>query len=238
MSSNEVSDEVVFQTRRSTRTRTPVDHFTFEKSNKTTRKRKLEENENENEDSDSDEPLIKKSSIEEKISNELVAKDLGNSFSDIYLNNLEQMSMSLKRLMVRSKALKKTLKNAQEIVDKNYVTATKNGEYLVTSSCGTKTYRVHSAPLSDRIHYMCNCGRQYDKGDRVSCKHIFATILMTLSSVSNLFFQVSTKQTVQDLHELCSLTESINIKKHTDDFDIQKNQQNAVSKSPIFMESV
>jgi hypothetical protein len=193
--------------RRSDRVSKPPVRFVFEEPKKRSRKRKRE---------DEDEVMSNfilpaKRRIAEGLTNEQVAKQVGKQFEEIFLESLQRAHLSPQRLQTRSAALRKTFRNATELMHNGNVTTTKNGEYLVTSSDGTKTYQVRSVPLADRLHFICDCGRQFGQGDRVTCKHIFAVIFMALNSVSTMFLQVSSHRTVQDMHELCKLAEQLDI---------------------------
>jgi hypothetical protein len=138
-------------------------------------------------------------------------------FQKMLSMTLESLDLSESRQETRSVALRQTLYQAMDLVVNNHVTTTKNGEYLVTSKEKDHTYQVRSVPLGEQLHFTCNCGRSFGIGDRVTCKHIFAVVMSTLNHVVSLFFQVSTKQSVQDMNDLCQLMSHVRMKKVFDD---------------------
>lgn len=134
-------------------------------------------------------------------------------FQELLSYTLENLDLSEERQETRAIALRQTIHHAIDLVRNNHVSTTKNGEYLVTSSEKDATYEVRSIPLGEQLHFTCNCGRTFQQGDRVTCKHIFAVVLSTLNHVVSLFFQISTKQTVQDMNDLCKLMSFVQMKK-------------------------
>ena len=134
-------------------------------------------------------------------------------FQELLSYTVENLDLSEERQETRSMALRQTINHAIDLVRNNHVSTLKNGEYLVTSAEKDSTYQVRSTPLGEQLHFTCNCGRSFQHGDRVTCKHIFAVVLSTLNHVISLFFQVSTKQTVKDMNDLCQLMSFVRMKK-------------------------
>lgn len=194
-------------TRRSERVRKKPERFDFTKyPPRKQRKKRKREVSVDMEDFES--PFQKPKKVEK--SNKTKAQDVANTFTELFLSSIDTMNASQTRL----DALRRSIRKASEMVLTGMVTATSNGDHLVTSSDRSQTYVVKSTPLAEKIHHTCNCGQRFGVGERVTCKHILAVIMSSLDSVIRMFFQISTRQSVEAVDEICKLAEKIGI---TDD---------------------
>lgn len=193
--------------RRSERARKKPERFDFEKypprQQRKRRKRNVEDMMGMDVDAGS-EPNTKKS--KEK-SSKTQAQNVADTFTELFFRTIDTMGVKQHRM----NSLRRSLRKAIELVLAGMVTATSNGEHLVTASDRSQTYVVQSNPIAEKMHYTCNCGQRFGVGDRVTCKHIFAVIMSSLDSVLKMFFQISTKQSVADVDEICQLAAKIGI---------------------------
>jgi hypothetical protein len=215
-----VAKRVVFKAtpRRSGRKKTPAKHYSPPKHiPRKSRKRRREED---------DERIERAKKLNRSEMQSSLSETMASAFQPVFVKNLELTDLDEEKEEKRSKALKTTLKNAVKIAQGGMVYAKANGEFLVTSSTKDETYNVRSVPMADRLHFTCDCGRRFNKGDRVTCKHIFAVVIHSMDSIVRMYYQFSTPESIQGIHDLAGLISKMGIGSGQSSQSGQYNQPN------------